>query len=961
MSATDAAFGLRRFSSRQERLDHAFLRDRLRGAQRYDRIAGYFRSSIFEVAAEELASIGRVRVVCNSDLNPEDLRASKEARASAMLQRWWADGGGENAVEIDTLLRGDRYLRLKAMLQARDGNGEHKVQIKVVDKLTAPLLHGKAGVITLADGRRTCFMGSVNETRHAWQNHYELLWEDESLEGIEWTQSEFDFLWSKAVDLPDAVLQEVERRADRVEIRLSECPEWSLGGTTDLPRAALVESPLARAGEGLQPWQKAFVAEFLRHRQVYGKARLLLADEVGVGKTLSLATSALLTALMDDGPALILVPATLTQQWQVELWDRLGVPSARWWSAKKVWVDHLGHVIRANGAADIVKCPYRVAVVSTGLITHGYDQTTKQWKNEAGALLGKRARPGESPYGMVVLDEAHRARGTIERGADERKPNHLMAFMLRIASCARHVLLGTATPIQTDPADLWDLMQILGSNADHVLGNHVAPWRDSVERSLALVTGRERPTDEGEAWSWLSNPLPPGSEHYLFDHARSDLSIGERAFTAGGASHTKLDQQITRDELRELLRRGERGLGFLQQHNPVVRHVVLRRRKALEEAGLMKPVAVAIHPRADEPNRRSRIFFEANGRAVETSHTLREAFAEAEKFTKALMARNKGAGFMRSLLLQRICSSTRAGLATAIALGKPNPEQEEAFEDALDGDEAEGLLVPMSDASGEELAALGRLTRLLDAAVKEEEDPKFAVVQHYLRDRDWLLLGCIVFSQYFDTARWIAERLAGDLPGEPIALYAGAGKSKMFVDGRVNNVERDAIKAAVRERALRLVVATDAACEGLNLQTLGTLINVDLPWNPSRLEQRIGRIKRFGQARDTVDMLNLVYEGSRDEAIYEKLSARMKDKFDIFGQLPDVLSDEWIDDEQGLDRELRKFVEGRQRANAFDARWGNTATGVSMSAAEQDWQEGWETCTEVLSRRDISNRLCEGW
>ena len=61
------------------------------------------------------------------------------------------------------------------------------------------------------------------------------------------------------------------------------------------------------------------------------------------------------------------------------------------------------------------------------------------------------------------------------------------------------------------------------------------------------------------------------------------------------------------------------------------------------------------------------------------------------------------------------------------------------------------------------------------------------------------------------------------------------------------------------------MVATDAACEGLNLQTLGTLINIDLPWNPTRLEQRIGRIKRFGQIRDKVDMLNLVNERTVDE------------------------------------------------------------------------------------------------
>jgi hypothetical protein len=418
---------LLRYTSRLVRLGTGFLCERLRGAKYYDRIAGYFRSSVFKVAGEELASVGRVRIVCNSDRDPRDIRASKEARATALIQKWWEGKPGDASVEVDTMLRGHRYARLKQMLRARDADGKPRVEIHVVDRQTAPLLHGKAGIITRADGRKTCFIGSMNETRHALREHYELVWEDESAEGVAWTQDEFDYLWDRSVDLPEAVIQEVERRADRVEIRLKDCPEWSLGGGADLPRAALVECPLARAGEGLQPWRKSFVAEFLRYRDVYGKARLLLADEVGVGKTLSLATAALLTALMEDGPALILVPSTLTQQWQVELWDRLGVPSARWWSARKVWVDHLGHVVRTNGSADIVKCPYRVAVVSTGLIMHGRDATGHGWRNEAGALLAKRARPGEAPYGMVVLDEGHRARGVVERGADDRQPNNLMS------------------------------------------------------------------------------------------------------------------------------------------------------------------------------------------------------------------------------------------------------------------------------------------------------------------------------------------------------------------------------------------------------------------------------------------------------------------------------------------------------------------------------------------------------
>lgn len=150
----------------------------------------------------------------------------------------------------------------------------------------------------------------------------------------------------------------------------------------------------------------------------------------------------------------------------------------------------------------------------------------------------------------------------------------------------------------------------------------------------------------------------------------------------------------------------------------------------------------------------------------------------------------------------------------------------------------------------------------------------------------------------------MAECLTGKLPGEPIAVYAGAGRSGIFRDGLWVSVDRESIKRTVKDRELRLVVATDAACEGLNLQTLGTLINVDLPWNPSRLEQRAGRIKRFGPARTSVDLLNLVYQGTRDEQVYERLSERMKDRYDIFGSLPDVIEDEWIEDIETLDAKL---------------------------------------------------------
>ena len=86
-----------------------------------------------------------------------------------------------------------------------------------------------------------------------------------------------------AYPLPDAIIEEIERVAKRVEIRFDDVTP------AELPAAALAEAPIYRGGEQLQPWQRSFVTTFLKHRETYGKARLLLADEVGVGKTLSLA------------------------------------------------------------------------------------------------------------------------------------------------------------------------------------------------------------------------------------------------------------------------------------------------------------------------------------------------------------------------------------------------------------------------------------------------------------------------------------------------------------------------------------------------------------------------------------------------------------------------------------------------------------------------------------------------
>ncbi len=895
---------LRRFSSRSGRLSHVFLKDRLKGARTYRRIAGYFRSSIFELVDEEIEGLDLIEIVCNSDLDPRDITASRLARETALKEKW-----NEGFDQIDSMMYRPRYQRLYDLLK----NG--KVKVRVVSAKDAPFLHGKAGVIESRDGAKTSFIGSLNETREGWQEHYEIVWEDRSPEGVAWVEEEFRYLWNRSVPLPDAIIEEIGRLSRKREVELKDLQP------ADIAAGALVEAPLYRKGEELKPWQRAFVGLFLEHRESYGMARFVLADEVGVGKTLSLATAAMVGCLLGDGPALVLTPATLCQQWQVELKDKLGLPSAVWLSSGKVWQDANGHIIKTQGAEDIRNCPFQIGIVSTGLIVQG--------TAEARALL-------ECRFGTLVLDEAHRARKA--RGiTGSGDPNRLMEFMLRAAQKSKHVILGTATPVQTDVEELWDLLEILNQGADHVLGRFGSNWRRPLA-AIPVLTGEKDIADEQEVWNWLRNPLPAKRDDPLFDMIRQDLRLNPDRFYTDKPV-TDLDD-FTRKELQDAAAGRVDGLSFLQRHNPILRHTVLRKRATLEEMGLLDRIAVDIWP---SENERLPMF---EGIALHTAPEFDAAYAAAKDFIAALRQRVRSAGFMQSMIEQRICSSIASGIATATRLlEKRRPLAIEGEDEAADSVEIENL---------PEILETERfyLERIVMALRRRPTDPKLDAVLHFLQDKNWLDLGCIIFSQYYDTAHWIAQSLTARLPGESVALYAGAGKSGLFFDGEWRSVEREEIKTAVRERRIRLLVATDAACEGLNLQTLGTLINVDLPWNPSRLEQRIGRIKRYGQSRRSVDMLNLVYAGTNDEKVYQVLSQRMKDRYDLFGSLPDTIQDGWIEDIGNLEEHFSRFTQKKRRANAFDLRYGKTVMPEGP---------GWELCEKVLSRRDVVERLSAGW
>jgi len=913
---------IKRFSTRRQRLDRSFLTERLRDAKGYDRIAGYFSSSLLEVAGEELESVqGPIRIVCNSELDPTDVQTAKTAQMA--VRRSWCASKPEELLEGpgEMPLR-ERFRRLFELL--RSG----KLEIRVLPETAFGLIHGKAGVISFTDGSKTCFLGSANESKSAWQMNYELLWEDSSLEAVAWVQDEFDALWESpfAVPLAEFVIEDLSRLSERIVLRnVREWAEERVDQPAPKAAPAVIETPVYRKEVGLWEHQKYFVElAFNAHHGAASKARFVLADQVGLGKTLQLAMSALLIALSGERPILVICPKTLVWQWQDEMRDLLGMPSAVW--TGRQWTDEHGIHHSIAGPEGIRKCPRRVGIVSSGLITS---------RSETAEHLLKLQ------YDCVILDEAHRARrrNLGENRDDETPdPNNLLRFMYKMAERTRSLLLATATPVQLRPVEAWDLLDVISRGDDSVLGNPFSLWRHTSE-ALELVMGRDEfPTDENQIWEWVRNPLPPKLEHRDFEIIRRRLGVQDELAVVPGDAFTRLGPP-DRNRLEQLFPR------FVSDHNPFIRRIVRRTRQQLE---------TQIDPETNEPFLQPikvKLLGESERDAILLTPYLREAYELAEQFCHVLGQRLKASGFLKTLLLRRMGSSVYAGLLTAQKLLESwdTIEVDEEEEEVLLSEDGAALAVPEPSKAltDEERVLLERFVVALEA--NQERDPKFEVVRQCLLGRGWLNLGCIIFSQYRDSIQWLAEQLSEELPDEPIALYSGPTTSGIIHAGRWQTKSREELKKLVMRSQLRLMVGTDAASEGLNLQRLARLINLDLPWNPTRLEQRKGRIQRIGQIHDTIEIYNMRYKDSVEDRVHELLSSRLQNIYGLFGQIPDVLEDVWVAVALGEKEKAKKIIDAVPESHPFEIRYSKVE------------KIDWESCRKVLDQREKERILTEHW
>jgi len=926
---------LMRFTSREAPLLESFLNPNLRNALCYDRLAGYYSSSVLEVAGEAIESVqDKVRVICNSQVEPEDVKIAR-----LVEQKLLREFKSANMEQYLPQMQ-NRFRKLYDLLSAG------KLEIKVVPERIYGLAHGKAGVITRSDGTKIAFLGSMNETKPGWSENYELLWADESPEAVEWTQNEFDFFWNSefSVPLSEAVQKEIERLAKRQVITLE---DWRKSQRKEVaPCPVIVESPAYKDALVLWNHQKHFIKMAFEDHIKLGGARYILADEVGLGKTTQLAIIAELIALYDDKPVLIIVPKPLVEQWQDELYTMWGIPSAAWSNGK--WILEDGS---EDATRDIGNSPRKIAIISHGMVIHS--ARNKDENSSAQKLL-------RNEYAAVIVDEAHKARVRNPANPYSAPRNNLMTFLNKISLRTKTMILATATPIQMDPAEVWHLMHVLAggdgckddrgqwkfSDDDRplpckmVFGDSTSPWLREPEKAVGLVTGSINPHEWSlkEVWNWIRNPLPPSSESEVIAELREHLGIRENEFGVVGPNNKNIDfnslDDVAKGYVEHLIKED-----FFEQHNLMIRRLPRRRREMLERTidettgkPYLTPIGVT--------------FVEGQERGLSLTSQMFEAYKRAIDFTEYL--RGQGAkGFYRVLLLRRLGSSITAGLRSAKNIYNKRAIDQEMLsaaelEDMEEFEETEQPRSRYVDVTSEELYILRQIIGLLEDQV--ENDPKYAKIKDLLSGEEWIERGCLIFSEYYDTARAVAERLSKDFPNRLIGLYSGVAQgSGVFLNGDFQPLNRGEVKALVQDRKLRFLVGTDAAGEGLNFQMLGSLINVDLPWNPVRLEQRIGRLRREGQVFDDVWVYNLYYAGTIEVEVQRRIVKRITGQEKVIGRVNPVLS-------QILMETLNEEGIGDEEQHPFELKYKTHLSSLDF-----------ETCPLVLRDSEKRKVLMQGW
>ena len=560
---------------------------------------------------------------------------------------------------------------------------------------------------------------------------------------------------------------------------------------------------------------------------------------------------------------LILTPAAVMRQWQLELREKF----------------NLNWPIYDEGSLNWYPSPG----------TRGSERrqaSRADWHKEdvviaSSHLMRRRDRENElcevaEPWDLIVLDEAHHARRKGAGSVAEEGPNALLRLMRRLRGRTKGLVMLTATPMQVHPVELWDLLDLLGLPA---------AWGESAFLRFFDLVGK---------------PAPSVAE---FDELAEMFRETERAY--GDTTLATMTRLAVASKLRanKILAALRDPSGIPRKHldaqnraaalrlmrsttpvsNLVSRHTRDLLRRYYKAGKIDTPIAdrdvrdVFIHLTPVE-----RAAYEAVEDYISTT------------YNQASPTAKNAVGFVMTVYRRRLASSFRALGQTLenrlVPLQKAmsaadDASDDESGDDVMDADEAARLA--QEALKMEERSDIEALLRRVAALPVDTKALELADVLRGLREDGYRQ--AMVFTQFTDTMDFLRKYLATQDPGS-IMCFSGRGGEILSTEGRWRHVSRDDVKRRFREGKADLLLCTDAAAEGLNFQFCGAMVNYDMPWNPMRVEQRIGRIDRLGQKYPTIRVVNLHYQDTVEADVYMALRSRIKLFESVVGRLQPILS-----------------------------------------------------------------------
>jgi len=845
---------------------------------RYDRCCSYFSSSVLSAAARGFAGLIRrleaqdppadcapIRLLVNEELSEADVDALTETGDLHALERHLNKRfkTPKEALEKDRLAM-LAWLVKKGLMQMRVG----------LMRSGGGILHAKFGIMTDEAGDSIVFRGSGNESARALAGNFEQLevstsWEDPDAHSKH--SSDFEAIWQNddphvlSVPLPEAL------EAKLIKFAPEEPPLIEPSSSLERQRAAMVWQFIAAAPylpNGQLACDATAMVDFWPHqRHVVAETAAawpsgrLLCDEVGMGKTIE-AIGVLRRLLAGRGVrrVLILLPAGLMNQWQAELREKGGLIVPRWEPNRLIWPD--GRTQDMNLAAALDE--ERVIV----------SRETARTDNNLPVVL--RAQP----WDLVLLDESHAARRKQPEEGEFNAGNLLLNMLreLQLKQKARGFLLLSATPMQTHPWEPWDLLSILGEGGhwlcefpivrDYYTG--VAALGDgSCTRALALQCADTItcdpffPKPPDETWDVTNAAKLADRLCFVNRHRRGELTKWMR-------KGSPLARRMHRNTRHTLMHYHERGL---LDRKPPLRSV---RDKSFDyedpkEREVYNDIRRYIERRFDELEQ------EKPGKGFVMTVYRRRAVSSPHALERSLAKRADG--------LKRVIES-HARDNFLDRLDQPERLDDDDLPDPDAGARIPSGLPETAQGAKKELADVRDLLEKVKALKNDTKVAKFFDILRELTEDGRSVL---VFTDYTDTMEYLRDRLKPAYE-ERLACFSGAGGQRY--DGeRWVNVGKDAITAALAKGDIRVLICTDAASEGLNLQAAGAVINYDLPWNPAKVEQRIGRVDRIGQKLSTVYVVNMFLSHSVDEQVYTALRLRCGLFEHFVGSMQPVLSE----------------------------------------------------------------------